>query len=172
MELKIKKNGWIKWFAPLIYTLLASISCPAQVTNNKAQQPESSAKVIASKYFQYLFKAQDLDAMRKIIAKDAVYDQAEGLPYGGRYLGFDKWLEMFQKAQSLFDLRIEGEPVYYSSDSSADEVMICFTIVCTSKKTHKQITMPIAEYYKVKKGLVVEIRAFYFDTKAFVDFLS
>jgi ketosteroid isomerase-like protein len=135
------------------------------------ENPDAEKEVVAA-YFEYLFKTGDFEAMSKIIAKDAVYSQAEGLPYGGTYVGFQQWMTMFQKAQTFFDLQITKEPAYYTSDADRGGVVIHFTIQCISKKTKKEITMPISEYFQVKDGLIVAIRPFYFDTKAFVEFLN
>ena len=126
---------------------------------------------IVSNYYEYLFKTGDFESMAKIIAKDAIYTQAEGLPYGGTYVGFNEWMKMFTKAQTYFDLKIEEEPIYYSNTVNTD-IMIRFTIRCTAKTTHKDIVMPISEYFQIKDGLIVGIRPFYFDTKAFSDFLK
>jgi ketosteroid isomerase-like protein len=135
----------------------------------KNTEPE---KEVVAAYFENLFKKGDFAAIAKIIAKDAVYNQAEGLPYGGTYVGFDQWMTMFQKAQTFFDLQIAKEPTYYTSEADRGGVIIQFTIRCISKKTKKEITMPISEYFVIKDGLIVSIRPFYFDTKAFAEFLN
>jgi ketosteroid isomerase-like protein len=135
------------------------------------ENTEPDKEVVAA-YFENLFKKGDFAAIAKIIAKDAVYNQAEGLPYGGTYVGFEQWMTMFQKAQTFFDLQITKEPTYYTSEADRGGVIIHFTIRCISKKTKKEITMPISEYFVVKDGLIVSIRPFYFDTKAFAEFLN
>lgn len=129
-------------------------------------------KEVAADYFKFLFKTGDIEGIKRILAADAVYSQAEGLPYGGTYVGFEQLLTMFTKAQSYFDLQIVGEPVYFVSESNPDAVIINFTIKCVSKKTKREMIMPIAEYFKVKDGLIKEIRPFYFDTKTFSQFLN
>ncbi|MEO7991538.1 MAG: hypothetical protein ABI663_18440 [Chryseolinea sp.] len=131
---------------------------------------QTNIKVVAS-YFEYLFKTGDFVSMQKIISKDAINSQAEGLPYGGTYIGFDGMVQMFTKAQGYFNLEIVSEPVYFTSPNK-NEVIIHFTIKCKSKKSNNEITMPIAEYFEVKNGMIIGIRPFYFDTKAFADFLK
>ncbi len=151
----------------------------SEVTDNSTQTTQSTLttennqaniKVVCS-YFEYLFKTGDFVSMQKIISKDAIYSQADGLPYGGTYIGFDGMVKMFTKAQGYFNLQIVGEPVYFTS-SNPNEVIIHFTIKCKSKKSNNEITMPIAEYFELKDGLIVGIRPFYFDTKSFTDFLN
>ncbi len=145
-----------------------------QTTDTPHISPEQNSQdniKLVSKYFEYLFKTGDFISMEKIISKEAIYSQAEGLPYGGTYIGFKGMVTMFTKAQTYFDLQIVGEPVYFTS-SNKDEVIIHFTIKCKSKKSSNEITMPIAEYFELKDGLIVGIRPFYFDTKSFADFLK
>ena len=131
---------------------------------------QADSDVVAN-YFDYLFKTGNFEAMAKIIAPDAVYSQAEGLPYGGTYVGFSEWVKMFTKAQSLFDLRIEEEPNYFTSTTKPG-IFIKFKIKCKSKKSGKEISMLITEYFEVKDGLIIAIRPYYFDTKSFVEFLN
>jgi hypothetical protein len=109
--------------------------------------------------------------MATLIVDKAVYNQAEGLAYGGTYVGFGEWITMFTKAATYYDLIIEKEPSYFTNDSK-DEVIIRFTIKCTSKKSGKIISMPISEHFELQSGKITAIRPFYFDTKAFASFLN
>jgi hypothetical protein len=148
---------------------LAAQNTPKSVNNFPIENQEQIK--IAAYYFEYLFKTSNFEAMSKIIAKDAIYSQAEGLPYGGTYIGFDQIMVMFGKAQTYFDLQIIGEPTYFISDNN-NEVIIYFTIKCRSKKNGNEITMPISEYFDIKNGQIKSIRPFYFDTKHFAEFLN
>lgn len=126
---------------------------------------------VVGQYFQYLFKTGDFVSMKNIIAKDAVYKQAEGLPYGGTYTGFNEWIKMYSKAQQYFDLTIEKEPIYYTN-SIDNDIMLSFTIKCKAKISGAIMIMPISEYFEVKDGSITGIRAFYFDTKSLVNLLN
>lgn len=127
-------------------------------------------KVVA-KYYECLFKTRDFDSMAKLIAEGAIYNQAVGLPYGGTYTGFTEWTKMFAKSTEFFDLQIEKEPTYFS-DASKNEVIIYFTISCKAKKSGKTMSVPISEHFDLKDGKITAIRAFYFDTKQFAEFLK
>ncbi|WP_426486201.1 nuclear transport factor 2 family protein [Flavobacterium sp. 2] len=127
-------------------------------------------KVVA-KYYECLFKTRDFDAMATLIEDGAVYTQATGLPYGGTFVGFAEWTKMFAKSAEFFDLQIEKEPTYFS-DASKNEVIIYFTINCKSKKSGKNLSMPISEHFDLKNGKITAIRPFYYDTKQFTEFLK
>ncbi len=126
---------------------------------------------IVKTYYESLFKKQDLAAIKKIITSDAIYYQAEGLPYGGTYKGFRQWVKMYEKASTYFDLQIEEEPQYFLNESN-NTVIINFTIKCKSKKSGKSIIMPISEHFEILDGEINSIRPFYFDTKTFSDFIK
>lgn len=127
-------------------------------------------KVVAQ-YYECLFKTRDFNKMASLIEEDAIYSQAEGLPYGGIYTGFNEWTKMFAKSAEFFDLEIEKEPVYFS-DASKNEVIIYFTIKCKAKKSGKTLSIPISEHFDLKNGKITAIRPFYFDTKQFAEFLK
>ncbi|SNR51968.1 nuclear transport factor 2 family protein [Flavobacterium sp. ov086] len=127
-------------------------------------------KVVAQ-YYERLFKTRNFAEMSALIEDGAIYSQAEGLPYGGIYKGFDEWTKMYTKSAEFFDLEIEKEPVYFS-DATKNEVIIYFTIKCKAKKSGKTLSMPISEHFDLKNGKITAVRAFYFDTKQFAEFLK
>ena len=135
------------------------------------QNQKNEKSIVVAKYFECLFKTGDFKMMSEIIAPGAIYHQAVGLPYGGTFIGFENWTKMFTHASTFFDLQIEREPTYFTS-ATEDGVLIHFTIKCKAKKSGKIISMPIAEYFEVKDGLITGIRPFYFDTKKFSDFIE
>ncbi|GGE94961.1 hypothetical protein GCM10011518_00370 [Flavobacterium limi] len=127
-------------------------------------------KVVAQ-YFECLFKTRDFNTMATLIEEGAIYNQAEGLPYGGTYKGFNEWTKMYAKSAEFFDLEIEKEPVYFSN-AAKNEVIIYFTIKCKAKKSGKTLSMPISEHFDLKDRKITAIRPFYFDTKQFAEFLK
>lgn len=127
-------------------------------------------KVVAQ-YYESLFKTRDFTTMAPLIEEGAIYNQAEGLPYGGTYIGFNEWIKMYAKSAEFFDLQIEKEPVYFS-DATKSEVIIYFTIKCKAKKSGKTLSVTISEHFDLKNGKIIAIRPFYFDTKQFAEFLK
>jgi ketosteroid isomerase-like protein len=127
-------------------------------------------KVVAQ-YYESLFKTRDFTTMAPLIEEGAIYSQAEGLPYGGTYVGFNEWMKMFIKSTEFLDMQVEKEPVYFS-DATKNEVSIYFTIKCKAKKSGKTLSMPISEHIDLKNGKIIAIRPFYFDTKQFAEFLK
>lgn len=141
-----------------------------ELTTRNAKEVSKSADVVEI-YYQSLFKTRDFKTISEIITADAIYYQAEGLPYGGTYTGFNEWITMFTNASTYFDLQIEKEPTYFT-DASKEIIVIHFTIKCTAKKSGNVLSMPISEEFTVKNGKIISIRPFYFDTKKFSEFLN
>lgn len=127
-------------------------------------------KVVAQ-YYESLFKTRDFTTMASLVEPGAIYYQAEGLPYGGTFTGFEEWTKMYAKSAEFFELQIEKEPVYFS-DASKNEVIIYFTIKAKAKKSGKTLSMPISEHFDLKNGKITAIRPFYYDTKQFAEFLK
>ncbi|MBF4508701.1 nuclear transport factor 2 family protein [Flavobacterium sp. JLP] len=135
------------------------------------QNLENDNYKVVAKYFESLFKTRDFTGIASIIEEGAIYSQAEGLPYGGTYVGFNEWTKMYTKSSEFFDLEIEKEPTYFSN-AVKNEVIIYFTIKCKAKKSGKTLSMPISEHFDLKNGKITAIRPFYFDTKQFAEFLK
>lgn len=142
----------------------------ADTASAQATSVESANTKVVATYFESLFKTRDFKTLASVLRPNAVYHQAEGLPYGGTYTGFEQWITMFQKAGSLFDMQIAEEPTYFYN-SAKDRIVLGFVIRCTAKNSGKTITMHISEHFEVVDGKIASIRPFYFDTKAFAEFL-
>lgn len=127
-------------------------------------------KVVAL-YYECLFKTRDFTTLATLIEPGAIYYQADGLPYGGTFTGFEEWTKMYAKSAEFFELQIEKEPVYFS-DASKNEVIIYFTIKGKAKKSGKTLLMPISEHFDLKNAKITAIRPFYYDTKQFAEFLK
>lgn len=126
---------------------------------------------VVAAYMDGLFRKFDPAALGRVVADGAVYQQAAGLPYGGRYVGLPQWMGMYQKSASYTQVQVQDQPAYFSNEDGS-EVIAQFSGVFTSKASGRMLTMQVAEWFKVQGGKIVAITPHYHDTKAFVDFLS
>lgn len=122
------------------------------------QLEEDNLQIVAN-YYECLFKKGDFKTLATLIDERATYNQAEGLPYGGTYVGFTEWTKMFSKIVLLCDFEIEKEPVYFTNTTET-EVVMCFTIKAKSKKSGKLLSMPISEKFDLKNGKIIGVRPF------------
>jgi ketosteroid isomerase-like protein len=135
----------------------------------KSEDVRSTNLATVSSYFEFLFKRGDFVSLEKLILKDAIYSQADGLPYGGTYIGFNQWLTMFGKVQSYFELKLVSDEILYSHKDS-NTVVANFSIQFKSKKTNQIIEMPVMELFELRDGKIISVKPFYFDTKKIHDF--
>jgi ketosteroid isomerase-like protein len=134
------------------------------------ERDKDKNQAIVFDYMQLLFKKGDFVSLKKLVTENAIYTQAEGLPYGGTYTGFDNWMRMFVEVQRYAELQLVGEPTLLSN-SEAAKVIANFSVKFKSKKTGKEITMPIAELFEFSDGKIIHITPYYFDTKTITEFM-
>lgn len=127
--------------------------------------------IIAGNYLNYLFKKGDFESLKQIIDTGAVYNQAAGLPYGGKYTGFGEWETMFTKVDEYFNLQLINDPVYFSNPRE-NKVIANFIIKFTCKKNKKELLMQIAELLEFKNGKIISVTPFYFDTKTLMELIN
>lgn len=110
---------------------------------------------------------QDLATVSACLDADVACIEPDSLAYGGTTRGRDNFLKdvygaIFGKCEmAIQTFAIIGED---------PTVAVTMTLLFTSRKTGKAITMPYVELYTVKNDKVVEIRVYPQDTKQLVDF--
>lgn len=106
----------------------------------------------------------DLDFIAGRLHPDVVMHQAPSLPYGGEFVGRDAVLatlvEMFVEHYEVRELRLENLAV------DDDLVIGCATLRAGIRATGAEIEMPFRECFRLRGGLVVDVRPFYYDTAA------
>jgi ketosteroid isomerase-like protein len=135
------------------------------------QEIKNDSLTLVSDYFEFLFRKGDFNSLEKIVASEALYNQAKGLPYGGRYKGFSEWIQMFTKVQSYFEVQLSDDPVLFNNHGK-DKVAASFMVKFKSKKTGRELEMPVTELFEIKGGKIVSVTPYYFDTHAVVDFID
>ena len=128
-------------------------------------------EAVVAKYLESLFTKFDYAELDKVIAPDAVYTQAVGLPYGGMYHGLPEMMKMFIKS-SEYSSMVVVDGWTLATHSGTRKIVASFTVRCTAKKSGKVLAMAILESFEVRDGKIVGITPFYFDTKTFVEFLN
>jgi hypothetical protein len=106
----------------------------------------------------------DLDGVAARFSPDIVLHQAESLPYGGEFRGIEATMAtlgaMFAEHYEVRALDVENIAV------DRDVVIGCVTLRAGIRKTGKDVEMPFRECFRLRDGLVVDLRPFYYDTAA------
>jgi ketosteroid isomerase-like protein len=128
-------------------------------------------EAIVAKYLTSLFTKFDYAGLDSVLAADAVYTQAAGLPYGGVYIGLTGMMKMFRKSSEYSGMVVVDGPTL-TTNSLTKKVIASFTVRSTAKKSGKILDMAIQESFELKGDKIVGITPFYFDTKTFTEFLN
>ena len=174
MNIPVITGSWGTFmkYISLPIVLVAVVTLARSMCASATDTVESpNNRMVVQSYVELLFKQHDLVAVEKLVSADAVYTQAAGLPYGGRYVGFEQWKQMFSKVNALVDIDVEGSPMLLAN-AAATRVMVQFNVRFRAKKSQQQIVMPVAEQFDLVDGKIVAVTPFYFDTKTFSAFLS
>ena len=102
--------------------------------------------------------AGDFDGVLGLLAEDAAFIQAEGLPFGGRYVGRDGFLEMAARIVAAWP-GFTVRPIAFLSDGAE-------RVVVLTELSGEGLQMPMLELWTVRGGRVAGCQPFYFDTAA------
>ena len=105
---------------------------------------------------------KDLSGMRQLLADDIRVVEAESLPFGGEYNGWEDFLDL---SRSLFGGLRHGKVTLKSTWPSQDSSLTAlFELSGKSKRTGEDFTMPLVEIWTFRNGKISSITPFYFDT--------
>ena len=111
--------------------------------------------------------AGDWNTTEQYLSDDLVIEEANSLPYPGRYTGKRALRELFGIVMAHWaDPRIE----IHAITEGDGHVVALVTFHMTSRRSGKRIAMPLAEAWRIADGKVVSVRPYYFDTATMVAF--
>jgi ketosteroid isomerase-like protein len=128
-----------------------------------AQEDQNIA--VIKKVYEYVDKG-DRDGWMHLIADDCEFHEPPSLPYGGAYIGKIAMLRGLKNMRGTWD---NMEYHIHNFFASGDSVVIHLTIGATGRKTGKHFWLPIMELWRVRDGLIRELRPFIFDTARMVE---
>jgi ketosteroid isomerase-like protein len=103
------------------------------------------------------------DIVRPFVADDIVLRVPESLPWGGERRGWDGYQQALGIMVGFFSEFDVADTTFTPVD---DTIVIRMHISGRVAATGKAFSMPLLEVWQVRDGLVCDITAFFFDTKA------
>ena len=97
--------------------------------------------------------------------------QPASLPYGGAWHGhegFERWLRKFGAAWSA--LSVQDSRVFPTGDG--ETVFSMSHVHAIARATGKPADWPLLQYFKVRDGLILELRPFHWDTASMLPALD
>jgi len=107
------------------------------------------------------FGAGDLETVRSYLDPVVELHEAESLPFGGSYIGYDQVLTGISNVLGTWETAASS--VQFLT-AGGDWVVAYVEMNVVTKKNRRQLRFHISEMWRLRGGKVVEIRPLYSDT--------
>jgi uncharacterized protein len=105
------------------------------------------------------------DTLAPFFAPNVVLYQAEALPYGGTWRGYDGMEQFFVAMSQTW---AEFEMVEQGFLSTSGTAVVHTQVHARARATGRELDFPILQAIRVVDGRIAEVRPFYWDTAAIV----
>lgn len=122
----------------------------------------SQADVAITEQFLKAFQAGDVGTAFSMIHPECVFDEGQGLPYEGQYVGTAGLQELVGKIMTPMEMVVDSFTVSDGGDCAIARIVLTFT----SRSSGRSITLPSIELYETKDGQVSKIDIYYKSTHA------
>ena len=124
--------------------------------------PTLTASTATLEKFMACFRAGDLAAACELIAPDAVWHEAESLPWRGEWRGPDGFAAMIGAICTPTELLLEDATI----SDAGDIVVLRLNAVFVSRVSGRRLPMRIVEHYTIKDGWIYGADVYYKDSQA------
>jgi ketosteroid isomerase-like protein len=125
----------------------------------------SSEQVAVVTRFLEGFAAGDIAAALDCLAPDCVVDEAHGLPFSGRYVGQDGFMEILGRMSAKLDAEVTSVETLDAGEVVIGKLGISFV----SKATGRELPTTVVEIYTVRDGKIAYADVYYKDPGAVTD---
>jgi len=105
------------------------------------------------------------DAMGATLDPNVVLHQSPDLPFGGDYIGFERYKKWSLAMSTYFDKVDVQQPDFFEKDGTV--VVVC-RLITRSRSTGAVMDLPMVQVITVKNGKITEFRPFYWNVPEFV----
>jgi ketosteroid isomerase-like protein len=113
-------------------------------------------------------QAGDRTAALGMVDEDAVWREAESLPWGGEWRGPGGFARLTREIDALAELSVRD----YDIVVAGEVVELQLDAVFTSRASGRRLPMDVVEHYRVRDGRILGADAFYRDTQAVNDLVE
>jgi SnoaL-like domain len=106
------------------------------------------------------------DVVRPFVSDQLVMHVPRSLPFGGDYHGWQGYMNVLNAIGTFFT-EIKSGPRDFAT--VGDKVIVTGTLSCRIAANGRNVAFPLTDIWRLKGEQVVEITAFYYDTKEIVD---
>jgi ketosteroid isomerase-like protein len=113
-------------------------------------------------------QAGDLNGALEMVDEEAVWQEAETLPWPGEWRGPDGFAQLVGAINTPTELTVQD----YVIIEAGEVVEVRLNVVFTSRKSGRRLPMEVVEHYTVREGKIHGANAFYKDTQAVNDLVK
>ncbi|MFE2999080.1 nuclear transport factor 2 family protein [Nocardia sp. NPDC059246] len=107
----------------------------------------------------------DIPTAMELVHPECVLNEADGLPYGGDYIGGEGFLQLATVFTKDFDVTVHS----WQAHDAGELVVAQMSVTLQSKETGRTLDTSVVELYRFTDEQISGIDVFYKDTKAVVD---
>jgi nucleoside-diphosphate-sugar epimerase/ketosteroid isomerase-like protein len=109
--------------------------------------------------------AGDMSGALAMVDEEAVWHEAETLPWGGQWRGPDGFTRLEAAINTSAEMTVRDSVIVEAGEA----VEMRLSLVFTSRKSRRRLPMDVVEHYTVRGGRIFGATAFYKDTQAVND---
>ena len=113
-------------------------------------------------------EAGDLSGALEMVDEEAVWQEAETLPWAGEWRGPDGFARLVGAIDTSTEMTVQD----YVIIEAGEVVEMRLNVVFTSRKSGRRLPMKVVEHYTVREGQIHGATAFYKDTQAVNDLVK
>jgi ketosteroid isomerase-like protein len=112
--------------------------------------------------------AGDMSGALEMVDEEAVWQEAETLPWGGQWRGPDGFTRLEAAINTSAEMTVRDSAIV----EAGEVVEMRLSLVFTSRKSGRRLPMEVVEHYTVREGKIHGANAFYKDTQAVNDLVN
>ncbi|MGW0903185.1 nuclear transport factor 2 family protein [Streptomyces sp. NPDC002853] len=106
------------------------------------------------------------DLLAPFFAPTVELHQADALPYGGTWRGYDGMMQFFRMMRQIWESFDMVDQKFLATGETA---VVLTQVHARARATGRELSFPILQAITVKNGRITEVRPFYWDTRAITD---
>jgi ketosteroid isomerase-like protein len=168
---RVLKRQWMARRGTLSKCSPLTASSAAQVIASHFAKERVALPVDRTNIVKRLFDGHmngDLEGALSVIHPEIVVREAEGLPYGGEWLGLEGFGQLLAKMASHYEFEILSYDLTAAGERVVGEMKARFT----SHTTRSSLETTVVELYRFIDDQVADIDVYCKDTKAIADLIG
>lgn len=115
------------------------------------------------------FQAQNFDGVLELLSDDIVVHECDSVPYAGDHVGKDGFIRFASMFPKVWEFGTVDDSAYRYIDGGPEKAIALASFPVTALATGKKLDLRVAEIFTVRDGKIVDIEAYYWDSKQIFD---